>query len=105
MTADRRSDLTALLRVVSEAIASIEESQRSQPHQVQPREVDAGGPVLISVPEAAKILGLTRATAYRYADADLLPVKRFGRRVYVIRARLDELTIPDTKNSTEADAA
>ncbi|BCJ37588.1 hypothetical protein Athai_50910 [Actinocatenispora thailandica] len=46
-------------------------------------------PALISIPLAGEILGLTRATAYRYAASGDLPVKRFGgRRVYVITARL-----------------
>jgi predicted DNA-binding transcriptional regulator AlpA len=41
-----------------------------------------GLPALISVPEAAAILGLKRATAYKYAAAGALPVRHFpGRRV------------------------
>lgn len=49
-------------------------------------------PALISVPQAAEILGLKRATAYRYAAADALPVRRFpGRRVYIVTAKLREL--------------
>lgn len=51
-----------------------------------------GLPALISVPEAAKILGLKRATAYKYAAAGALPVKHFpGRRVYVVTAKLRKL--------------
>lgn len=48
-------------------------------------------PALISIAEAAKLLGLKRSSAYRYAKADQLPVKRFGRRVYVIRAALTDV--------------
>jgi excisionase family DNA binding protein len=49
-------------------------------------------PALISVPTAASILGLTRATAYRYAAAGTLPARRFGgRRVYIVTAKLREL--------------
>lgn len=49
-------------------------------------------PALISVPKAAAILGLKRATAYKYAAAGALPVRRFpGRRVYVVTAKLREL--------------
>jgi predicted DNA-binding transcriptional regulator AlpA len=49
-------------------------------------------PALISVPRAAAILGLTRATAYRYAAAGELPTRRFGgRRVYVVTAKLRAL--------------
>jgi|HubBroStandDraft_6_1064221.scaffolds.fasta_scaffold2452859_1 predicted DNA-binding transcriptional regulator AlpA len=51
-----------------------------------------GLPALISVPTAAAILGLKRATAYKYAAAGALPVRRFpGRRVYVVTAKLREL--------------
>jgi excisionase family DNA binding protein len=49
-------------------------------------------PALISVPQAAEILGLKRATAYRYAALGELPVRRFsGRRVYVVTAKLRAL--------------
>lgn len=43
---------------------------------------------LISVGKAAAILGLSRATAYRLADTNELPVQRMGGRVYVVTARL-----------------
>jgi excisionase family DNA binding protein len=52
-------------------------------------------PALISVEEAAKLLGLKRASAYRYAAAGQLPVKRYGRRVYVVRAKLADILPPD----------
>jgi hypothetical protein len=48
-------------------------------------------PALIPVPRAAAILGLSRASAYRYAAAGELPVHRFGGRVYVITARIRHL--------------
>src|SRR6266487_2839397 len=52
-------------------------------------------PALIAVPRAAAILGLTRATAYRYAAAGELPTRRFGgRRVYVVTAKLRALIEP-----------
>ncbi|WP_308282660.1 helix-turn-helix domain-containing protein [Pseudonocardia nigra] len=47
-----------------------------------------GLPVLISVPRAAQLLGISRASAYRYVELGLLPVKRFGGRIYVVRDRL-----------------
>jgi predicted DNA-binding transcriptional regulator AlpA len=47
-----------------------------------------GLPLLIAVPEAAKLLGISRAAAYRFASAGDLPVKHLGRRVYVVTARL-----------------
>ncbi|WP_309117763.1 helix-turn-helix domain-containing protein [Saccharothrix sp.] len=53
-------------------------------------------PALMTIPEAAKFLGLSRASAYRYANAGQLPTKRYGRRVYVVRALLTEsLTLND----------
>jgi predicted DNA-binding transcriptional regulator AlpA len=47
-------------------------------------------PLLIPVPRAAHLLGISRAAAYRFASAGDLPVKRLGRRVYVVSARLRE---------------
>jgi excisionase family DNA binding protein len=47
-------------------------------------------PLLISVPRAAQLLGISRAAAYRFASAGDLPTKRLGRRVYVVAARLQE---------------
>ena len=48
-------------------------------------------PALISVPRAAKILGLSRASAYRYAAAGELPTKRLGGRVYIVTAEIRPL--------------
>jgi predicted DNA-binding transcriptional regulator AlpA len=47
-------------------------------------------PLLIPVPRAAQLLGISRAAAYRFASAGDLPTKRLGRRVYVVAARLRE---------------
>jgi hypothetical protein len=58
----------------------------------EPRPIDpfAGLPLLIPVPKAAELLGISRAAAYRHASAGDLPCKRLGRRLYVITARLRE---------------
>lgn len=48
----------------------------------------AGLPLLIPVPMAARLLGISRAAAYRFANSGDLPIKRLGRRVYVISAKL-----------------
>ena len=45
-------------------------------------------PALLTVPRAAELLGISRASAYRYAASGELPVRRLGGRVYVITARL-----------------
>jgi predicted DNA-binding transcriptional regulator AlpA len=47
-------------------------------------------PLLIPVPAAAKLIGISRAAAYRFASSGALPSKRLGRRVYVVSARLRE---------------
>jgi excisionase family DNA binding protein len=47
-------------------------------------------PLLIPVPEAAKLIGISRAAAYRFANAGELPTRRLGRRVYVVWAKLRE---------------
>ncbi len=65
-----------------------------QPHAVNDL------PALISVPRAAEILGLTRASAYRYAASGELPVKRLGGRVYIITAKIRPLI-----DGTEGNAA
>lgn len=53
-----------------------------------PTEPFHGLPVLISVPRAATILGLSRASAYRLAAAGALPTRRLAGRVYVVTAKL-----------------
>jgi Helix-turn-helix domain len=52
-------------------------------------------PLLIPVPKAAKLLGISRTAAYRHASAGDLPVKRLGRRLYVVTARLSEFVDPE----------
>jgi predicted DNA-binding transcriptional regulator AlpA len=49
-----------------------------------------GLPLLIPVPRAAQLLGISRAAAYRFASAGDLPTRRLGRRVYVVSAKLRE---------------
>lgn len=48
----------------------------------------SGLPALISVPRAAAILGLSRASAYRFAAAGHLPARRLGGRLFIVTARL-----------------
>jgi excisionase family DNA binding protein len=45
-------------------------------------------PALLTVPRAAELLGISRASAYRYAAAGELPVRRLGGRVYVVTSQL-----------------
>jgi len=60
----------------------------SEPPSTRADDPFAGLPLLIAVPEAAKMLGISRAAAYRFASSGELPTKRLGRRVYVISAKL-----------------
>jgi excisionase family DNA binding protein len=48
-------------------------------------------PLLLSVPRAAALLGISRAAAYRLAASGELPVRRLGGRVYVVTAGLRDL--------------
>jgi len=48
-------------------------------------------PMLIPVPRAAQLLGISRSAAYRCAACGDLPTAHLGGRVYVITARLREL--------------
>ena len=57
------------------------------PQDVAAEDPFAGLPLLIPVPRAAKLLGISRAAAYRFASAGDLPTKRLGRRVYVVSAK------------------
>jgi predicted DNA-binding transcriptional regulator AlpA len=62
----------------------------TEPHEVRANDPFAGLPLLIPVPQAAKLLGISRAAAYRFASSGDLPTKRLGRRVYGISAKLRE---------------
>ena len=48
-------------------------------------------PLLIPVPRAAELLGVSRASAYRYALEGILPTTRLGGRVFIHRDRLRAL--------------
>ena len=48
-------------------------------------------PLLLAVPLAAKLLGISRASAYRLAATGELPSRRLGGRVYIVTAELRHL--------------
>jgi excisionase family DNA binding protein len=48
-------------------------------------------PLLLAVPRAAQLLGISRAAAYRLVASGELPVRRLGGRVYVLTSGLREL--------------
>lgn len=45
----------------------------------------------VSISEAARLLGISRGSAYSYANSGELPTVRIGRRLLVPRSRLIEL--------------
>ena len=48
-------------------------------------------PALLTVSNTAALLGISRASAYRYAAAGELPTRRFGGRASVITAQLSAM--------------
>jgi excisionase family DNA binding protein len=50
-----------------------------------------GLPLLITVPRAADLLGISRSAGYRCAATGELPTTRLGGRVYVVTGRLMSL--------------
>jgi excisionase family DNA binding protein len=48
-------------------------------------------PLLLAVPQAAQLLGISRAATYRLVASGELPVRRLGGRVYILTAGLREL--------------
>jgi excisionase family DNA binding protein len=58
------------------------------------KEVQCGGdafPPLMTVGEAASLVGVSRSSAYRAVEAGELPSVRLGRRLFVPTARLLEM--------------
>ncbi|MCU1644954.1 MAG: hypothetical protein JWN03_5229 [Nocardia sp.] len=52
-------------------------------------------PLLLSVPKASALLGISRSAAYRLAESGDLPTKRMGGRVYIVTARLQAMLEQD----------
>jgi excisionase family DNA binding protein len=50
-----------------------------------------GLPLLLPVPRAAALLGISRASAYRLVATGELPSRRLGGRVYVVTAELRQI--------------
>ena len=48
-------------------------------------------PLLIPVPRAAQLLGISRSAAYRCAACGDLPTAQLGGRIYVVTHKLQEL--------------
>lgn len=48
-------------------------------------------PLLIPIPRAAQLLGISRSAAYRCAASGDLPTTHLGGRVYVVTKRLQQM--------------
>ena len=51
-------------------------------------------PLLLTVPRAAQLLGISRAATYRLVACSELPARRLGGRVYIVTAAIRELVAP-----------
>ena len=58
-------------------------------------------PLLFRVEEAARMLGVSRATLYKLIDAEDLPTVRFGKSVRVPRKALEEWVIEKVKQENK----
>ena len=67
------------------------EEERLPGHPAPAESLTGDGPLTLSIPEAARILRISRPTAYSLANQGKLPVVRLGRRLIVPRKRLNEL--------------
>jgi excisionase family DNA binding protein len=56
----------------------------------------------LSVAEAAKLLGISRGTAYECVRTGEIPSVNFGRRVLIPRRRLEALLNADAPDNNEA---
>jgi excisionase family DNA binding protein len=64
-------------------------NSRSPRMQSSVRRVDLDSlPLLLAVPEASRLLGISRSAGYRLAESGELPIRRLGGRIYVITSRL-----------------
>lgn len=71
-----------------------------------PTDTPLGGenmPLLLTVAQAAELLGMSRRSCYRAVEADALPTMKVGRRILIPTARLlTELGLPLDSLTREA---
>lgn len=88
MPAPSEPDLTPLLAALSRALTTHTDELDQPPDRRDTPAEPTAESALMTVADAARLLGISRSAAYRYADHGDLPAKRFGRRVYIVRTRL-----------------
>lgn len=71
--------------LISATTAALPASSTQNPSRLQDE------PILITVPKAARLLGISRSAAYRCAASGDLPTTHLGGRVYVVTAKLQQL--------------
>lgn len=74
-----------------DVIALERDSALDQIGRTAAEEALAAQPLLIPIPKAAGLLGISRSAAYRCAASGDLPTRHLGGRVYVVTAKLREL--------------
>ena len=77
-------------------------SYRGGPSSTEPDEI-GDGLVLLTVPETAKVLRISRNHAYQLVARDEIPSIRLGRLIRVPRARLEELFDSGSASSGHGD--
>ena len=105
LTEHERQQLEDGLRILARIIARAVQRERSllersqpggprdatmRPHQVTTAR-DPNEPLTLSVPAAAKILGVSRNSAYTAVHTGHIPSIRFGSRILIPRAALDRM--------------
>ncbi len=72
-----------------------------------PTDTPLGGekmPLLLTVAQAAELLGMSRRSCYRVVEADALPTMKVGRRILIPTARLlTELGLPLDRLTRDAE--
>jgi predicted DNA-binding transcriptional regulator AlpA len=78
---------------MTEQITAVREQRDPALDQIAPtvREDLRTQPLLIPIPKAARILGISRSAAYRCAASGELPTRHLGGRVYVVTDKLRDL--------------
>lgn len=51
-------------------------------------------PLMLPVPVAAEVLGISRSAGYRLANSGVLKARRLGGRIYILTAALREFGAP-----------
>jgi excisionase family DNA binding protein len=88
----------ALAAVVADAVAPLVAEQRRQ-NELLERLLQASPPRLVTVPEAARMLGVSPASAWRRVQSGELRVQRIGRSV---RISVEDLRAPSRESIAEA---